>query len=248
MAAGGESSSDFRSDTPDPLASAPTNGSSTGRAYTHIKTPIYITCALQNALEQTWTWQSSRRPETIPSKRVDDQGPDLTNVPIAYRDLIHLGPILTTNPSTFAHFLLQASFEAVFSSLQDLRQGAKPDLQSSVKPEDQIMADLSTGTEPSERDRIAARIVKVGWNEITWLFHGLAASLGYWQWSSAEGREDADWHQDWRYPVGRPSHFVPLFAELMCMIVDRRPIPQFDQRSISRSIGRAGFNPDRQSH
>lgn len=192
---------DVRSATPDPLTETLVHGSTNTKAYTHIKTPVYVTYALQNALEQTWTWQSSRRPDPTSGEGLNEGEEDIRNLPTAFRDLIHLGPILTSNPSTFAHFLLQASFERVFSSLRDLRQGAKRDAQMSVKPEDQIMVDLSNGTEPSERDRIATRIVKVGWNEIIWLFHNLAASLRFWKWSSAEGRAGSDWHQDWPYPV-----------------------------------------------
>jgi hypothetical protein len=240
MTAAGRGLDDVRPATPDPLAETFDNGSTNGKVYNHIKTPVYITYALQNALEQTWTWQSSRRSDSTHGEDVDEGENDFRNFPVAYRDLIHLGPILTSNPSTFLHSLLQASFERVFSSLRDLRQGAKRDIETSVNPEDQITVDLSIGTEPSERDRIAARIVKVGWNDMIWLFHYLVVSLRYWQRLSAEGREGSDWHRDWPYPVGISKHMWHFPMHSSAQSGNSRSVAQNHQRSISAPIGRAG--------
>lgn len=204
-AATGAGSTHVLAETPDPLAEALAGNSNRRDSYLHIKTPVYITCALQSVLEETWTWQSGRDAEAMQA----EERADFRNLPTAYKDLIHLGPALTSSPSTFAYFLLQASFESAFSSLEDLRQGAKRDAESSSRPEDQIMANLSSRSETPERDRIAARIIKVGWKEAIWLLHELPASLRYWQWLSENGSESSDWRRDWKYPVGRPNGLFP---------------------------------------
>lgn len=109
-------------------------------------------------------------------------------IPLAYMQLIRLGPILCSEPATYFHFLLQASFDVVIQSFIDL---TRPD------PKGQSIM--------QGKDLLADRVGKRGWTEWVWLMDGLLGALSYWRWLSKNGDEDSVWMTDFGFPVSMPA-------------------------------------------
>ena len=187
----------FRPLSPEPLARPFTDSTSGNHVYTHLRTPVYISYALQNVLEQTWTSCSLL---TTPPASLQDIHPkadaSLDFLLNKHKDLIHLGPILASKPETFLHFLLQASLEQVFASLEAIKaDSARED----IKPEsngDSAMLDASGLSSRSEHEKLASRLTTTGWKEMLWLLGGLVSCLRYWKWLS----DDTEWATHWKWP------------------------------------------------
>jgi len=189
----------LRPATPDPLTGEPPNGINVvGKTYRYIKTPVYITAALQNALELGWHWSSPRRGDPRCSESYEKAEEELGSAPDSYRDLIHLTSALVTKPSTMLYLLVQASFEVLFESINCLQKADKQEAQRLQTAEDQIMVGIAAAASNAGRDRIAAKLLKTGWKELIWTLHGLISALQYWRWLSAR---DGQCSREWKLPV-----------------------------------------------
>ena len=198
----------LRPATPDPLAEASPNGTiMAGKTYRYTKTPVYIRAALQNALELGWHWISPRRGDPRCSVSYQKAEEELGSAPDSYRDLIHLTSALVSKPTTMLYFLVQASFEMLFESIDSLQKADKQEVQRLQTAEDHIM--LGIAAPNPGRDRIAAKMLKTGWQELIWTLHGLISVLQYWRWLTV--REEADWQcsKQWKLPVSRGPYGLP---------------------------------------
>jgi hypothetical protein len=160
------------------------------RNYTYIKTPSYITCALQNALEQSWHLTSVFRREQVDSPLAQVYKEDVSHIhglPDSYRDLVHIGPVLCAKPTTFFNFLVQASIEQLACSLRAHQQ----DQQNSPR--------ILNGDSSED---IFRRVSHTGWKEIIWTFEGLLSTLKYWGWLGSKTENAQYWSAEWILPVG----------------------------------------------
>jgi hypothetical protein len=192
----------LRPATPDPLTEELPNGTiAAGKTYKYIKTPVYITAAVQNALELGWHWCSPRRGDPRCSVSYQKAEEELGSAPDSYRDLIHLTSALVTKPSTMLYFLVQASFEMLFESIDSLQKADKQEAQRLLTGEDQIMLGIAAAAPNTRRDRIATKMLKTGWKELIWTLHGLISALQYWRWLTV--RDEANWQcsKGWKSPV-----------------------------------------------
>lgn len=178
--------SDTKASSPEPLSfTLPPNTSSPPSSYIHLQTPLYISIALQHALELGWnippgTLQTAVEDHQRYAEMVGAKGGRA--IPIASMRLVRLGPVLCSKPATFMHFLLQGSVEMVIQSFAVLTKA------------DQTQRADDAGT-------FASRIAKSGWREWIWLFDGLLGALQYWRWLSEYAEPGSVWQSRFGIPV-----------------------------------------------
>lgn len=163
-------------------------------SYTYIKTPSYITYALQNALEQSWHLTSvfRREQEDSPLAHVYKQDVShIHSIPDSYRDLIHIAPVLCAEPTTFFYFLVQASVEQLSHSVKTLQQ----DDGNPQKSPTQVQ-------HGNDSDEIFKKVGYTGWKEIIWMFEGLPSTLQYWSWLGSNSNTAQYWATGWVLSVG----------------------------------------------